>query len=479
MAPSRTWPGPRPTRIADPTQRVQFRGFSLLPPNGPGWMAAPPIPTQPAPSYLVAFFGKEAENRGARNVHTVAASVFTWDVGSKTFDTPADFLHFEEAESDHAVGAQVSPRHRVLDSKTELDASLGPKCIKYDYNIEDTGVPSAPGSPFILTMHGYRCVHPKWPRYLIDVGYSERYLNGEQPFPLEAEVAPFLKSLTFTDDRPLFVTTIAVGNGPQGVVVAHGGVWVAYGDDGVVRIDPATNQIAAKIQVGRDPVGITSGFGNIWVANRADGTVSRIDPATNRVATTVKVGGNPLNIAAGVGSIWVTDMATGQVVRLDPATNRPIARIPVGPEPNCIVVDSSAVWVTLYHEARLVRIDPSANAVVASIPVPRGAGAMAVGPDSLWIANQYDGMVTRVDPRTLSVLATIPLQTRLSGIVVSPDAVWVTRYDEASISRIDPRTNQPVGRPIAVGVRPVLMTFDDGSFWVTNAFSASVSRVDL
>ena len=45
-------------RIADPTQRMQFRGFSLLPPNGSGWMAAPPIPTNPSPVYLVATFGK-------------------------------------------------------------------------------------------------------------------------------------------------------------------------------------------------------------------------------------------------------------------------------------------------------------------------------------------------------------------------------------------------------------------------------------
>jgi YVTN family beta-propeller protein len=426
----------------------------------------------------VATFGKEPD-RHSQNVHTVAASVLTWDVGSKTFDTPSDFLHYEEAEANSAIGLQVSSRHRVLDSKTAPDKSLGPKCVKYDYTVEDTGVPSSPGSPFILAMHGYRCVHPKWPRYLIDVSYSERYLNGEQPFHIEAEVAPFLGSLTFADDRPLFVTTIPVGNGPQGVVAAFGGIWVAYGDDGVVRIDPATNQVAAKIKVGRDPVGVAAGSGSIWVANRADGTVSRIDPATNQVAATVSVGGNPLTLAAGDASIWATNVASGEVVRIDPATNRAVVRIAVGPEPNCLAVDSTAVWVTLWHEAKLMRIDPATNRVVASIPVPRGAGDVALGHDSVWVANQYDGMVTRVDPRTNGVLATIALQTRPSGIAVAPDFLWVTRYDESSIFRIDPRTNQPVGRPIAVGVQPVLMTFSDGAFWVTNNFSGSVSRVDL
>src|SRR6267142_3305566 len=145
--PSRTWPGPRPMRIEDPSQRAQFRGFSLLPPNGPGWMAAPPLPTAPGPVYLVQAFGKEPDRRSA-NVHTVAASILTWDVGSRTFESPRAFLEYEEAETQSAIGFQVSARHQVLDAKTMLDDLLGPKCVKYDYTVEDTGVPSAPGSPF-------------------------------------------------------------------------------------------------------------------------------------------------------------------------------------------------------------------------------------------------------------------------------------------------------------------------------------------
>jgi virginiamycin B lyase len=486
VAPSRTWPAPGPMRLEDPTQQLQYRGFSLLPPDGPGWFAIPSPPTQPGPVYLVAAFAKEPVNAGAKNVHTVGATISTWDVGSKRFDSPAAFLQFEEAGVAAAVNAQCSPRHRVLASKVALDDSLGPNCIRYDQSVEDTGVSAAPGSPFILEMHGYRCLHPKWPRYVIDVGYSERYPSGEPSFRIEGEVAPFLKSLSFANDRPLFVTTIAIGAGPQGVVAGAGSIWVAYGDDHVARIDANTNQVAAKIQVGRDPVGITFASGSVWVANRGDGTVARIDPGTNQVSATVAVGGQPFMIAAGAGSVWVTNSASGEVTRIDPATNRIVARTAVGPEPSNIIVDSTAAWVTLWRQAKLVRIDPSTSLVVASIPVPRGAGDIAVGEGSVWVASQYEGMVARVDPRTNQVLATIPLQTRPSGIAVGPDAarikqnaVWVTRYDEASISRIDPRTNQPIGRPIAVGVRPVSMIFAEDAFWVSNAFSASVSRVDL
>src|SRR5205814_6295293 len=57
-ASSRTWPGSQPVRITDPTRRIQFRGFSVLPPTGPGWFAMPPVPADPAPIYLVARFAK-------------------------------------------------------------------------------------------------------------------------------------------------------------------------------------------------------------------------------------------------------------------------------------------------------------------------------------------------------------------------------------------------------------------------------------
>ena len=205
-ASSRTWPGSQPVRITDPTRRIQFRGFSVLPPTGPGWFAMPPVPADPAPIYLVARFAKVVDHADTPDVHTTEAEVHIWDVGWRLFAGADDFLQFEKEQAERLADSYVDGRHRVLAKSTMLDTILGAQCVKYEFGVENI-VPDAPGKSVTLEVRGYRCLHPRWPQYLIDVSYSERYVAGEHAFHLDSsEVAPFLKSLSFTDDRPLFVT---------------------------------------------------------------------------------------------------------------------------------------------------------------------------------------------------------------------------------------------------------------------------------
>ena len=71
------------------------------------------------------------------------------------------------------------------------------------------------------------------------------------------------------------IASIAVRS-PIDLVEAFGSVWAAaLTDDSVVRIDPGTTEIVARIPVGISPDGITAGFGAIWAVNQAEGTVSR------------------------------------------------------------------------------------------------------------------------------------------------------------------------------------------------------------
>ena len=107
--------------------------------------------------------------------------------------------------------------------------------------------------------------------------------------------------------RPGLPTPIPVGNGPTGIAVGEGGVWVAYSlDDKVARIDPATQSVTNTIAVGRSPAGVAVGAGSVWVANSGDGTVTRIDPRTNKVQATITVGGSPQAITIADGRAWVT-----------------------------------------------------------------------------------------------------------------------------------------------------------------------------
>jgi len=476
---TRNWPV-RPEAIEDPTQRLVFRGFSVLPPQGPSWVIAPPFPARPGNLTVDVAFGRKPDRAPERGplLHTVVATVQTIDAGPRKFADAAALGEFVKTDLVASLNEEPQSRFKVLSVETSEAPLAGALCVAYRARVEDTGVPWAKGRRFLLDVQGRRCRHPRWPRFLVDVNASQRYPDGDTPFALDTEEAPYLAGLEFTGERPLFVTNIRVGPGPQQLVAAAGSIWVAYGDHGVARIDPRTNEVVAQITVGKDPIGIAFAGGTIWTANRKDGTLSRIDPATNTVVGTVKVGGAPFTLATAAGSVWMTDEDAGTLVRLEPSSGRVLARIPVGESPANAVATDDAVWVPLYPRDRLVRVDPRTDAVVTSFAVPGSPGVIGEGAGSIWVAGQREGEVGRVDPATNKVVAVIPVFARPSAIASDGEAIWISGYNESTLFRIDPRTNQRVGRKVSVGPGPTLMIHADGALWVGCAMSDVVSRVD-
>jgi virginiamycin B lyase len=479
-APPRASPGPRLRTLSEPRQRFEFHGFSVLPPLGPNWVVIPSFPSPPGISILIAFGRRPDRPPGKRpeDLRTLIAAVATSKMEAPV-RTPEEFLLQEEGRTALVIGAQVGPRHRVVSLSTSLDGKLGPSCVRYDYRVEDTGVPQFPGTPFFLDFHGYRCPHPKWPRYVVDVGYSERYLSSLSALAPEAELTPFLESLALTDGRPSYVATIPIGRGPQALAIAGGSVWVAYGDDGLARIDPAKDAVIARVKVGRDPVGVVTGPDGVWVANREDGTISLVDPGTNAVVKTIAVGPKPLLLATDGRSIWIADGGLPGVVRVEEGAKPIVTRIPFGKEPAAVVVAAGAVWVTDYQEDNLLRLDPATGRVGLSVKVGQAPAYVVYGEGSLWVANQHDQTVMRIDPDSGRIVATIPLRTRPTGMALCQGSLWVANFDEGDVSRIDVGSNRVSGEPIPVGRRPVLMLCGPDALWVSNAFGDTVSRIDL
>jgi hypothetical protein len=65
--------------------------------------------------------------------------------------------------------------------------------------------------------------------------------------------------------------TIRVGNAPYNLAAGFGSVWVTV-SGGLVRLDPATGAVVARISVGNRPWGVAVGEGAVWVGNWTDGT---------------------------------------------------------------------------------------------------------------------------------------------------------------------------------------------------------------
>lgn len=205
--------GPQLIPVTDPTQRLEFGGLSILPPQGDNWFMAPPALRKQQGSDMIVLFGKLSPSKtpvadafwaGYRmgggslltppsKPHTVLAWVrggrIPFSAGSRAelLQKMAQVWYFEQTARNQPVSVTIAP-----------DRTLAPDCVRYDGTVEDRGVPGYPGSVYIMDMHGFVCLHPDLPDAAIDIQYSQRRLQEDPPLALEAEGEPFVKSLLFT-----------------------------------------------------------------------------------------------------------------------------------------------------------------------------------------------------------------------------------------------------------------------------------------
>jgi hypothetical protein len=227
-----------------------------------------------------------------------------------------------------------------------------------------------------------------------------------------------------------------------GLAAGSGAVWASVHGVGVLRIDPASAKVIARIPVMTEaPVAV--GADAVWVAccgaetRRSDGRLSRIDPATNRIVATIGLHGLPDAVGAGISGVWVRG-ALGPVWHIDPATNRVVGRVRVpeglGGQWGSVLVGGDAVWVGDPSYGRVVQIDPATQRL-ADDPLQarwRDLGQTADG--TVWSG----GVALR--PGRLSRVAALP--GRYGSDVVAqatgPATVWIAT-DTAVLVRLDPR----------------------------------------
>jgi DNA-binding beta-propeller fold protein YncE len=271
--------------------------------------------------------------------------------------------------------------------------------------------------------------------------------------------------------------TIGVGGAPSSLAVTEDAVWASLGMGGIVRIDPATNRVVARVEpdatvialavgfgslwavdvlgdrllridqatnevvastrVGGLPSGVAVGFGSVWVANQLDSTVTRIDPGSGRVLSTTRLDWGELwpgGITAGPGGIWVVTGGGNEVSRIDPTTAKVDLRLPVGRARSLATVGET-LWVGLANERRLLRIDARGMSLVRR-PGPRanGFGPELAGGSALSLA--VPGHVARLRPAASLRLARA---THVSAITTAAGDVWIAEQDAERVLRIDVR----------------------------------------
>jgi virginiamycin B lyase len=284
------------------------------------------------------------------------------------------------------------------------------------------------------------------------------------------------------------VARIKVPVGPGWLETGFGSLWVSKSrSKRVLRIDPATNQIVARIPVGSDPeLGIGVGLGFVWIADTKDHSITQIDPQTNRVVRTipVNVGDDPEgSIGVGEGSIWVltseggTD--SGTLTRIDAESGEVRTNITVRPKSHAAIVAFNSVWVTSTGSNTVSRIDPTLNTVMAEIPVHSLPRFLIASEDSVWVLSQGDGSLIRVDPSNNRVAAVIEMGVPGPGgdLSVGENYVWVSA-ERVPLSQIDPQKNRLV-RQFVGGRKDDTMRVGFGSAWVLDERHGEIWRIDL
>lgn len=288
------------------------------------------------------------------------------------------------------------------------------------------------------------------------------------------------------DSLPV-VARIPVPARPDWLAIGFGSVWVVdYRPPSLVRIDPATNQVAASIPLsGKACLGIAVTDTALWVADCEHHVVAQIDPAKNAVSRTLTVDfkvDDEGSFVAVAGSLWlfVTDStaASSTLIRANEQTGAIEKRIFVGPGSYVVVGDSTALWVSSTLGAEVMRVDPRKSAVVASVPVTPRPKFLTVGAGGVWVLHQRTGSVSLIDPDSNEFAASVPanVPTPWGDIATGAGAVWVS-VDGTPVTRIDPAT-RAVTHQFAGGSGADAIRFGFGSLWISDHDHGEVWRIE-
>src|SRR6266540_3176601 len=209
--------------------------------------------------------------------------------------------------------------------------------------------------------------------------------------------------VTATVELPASATLVTSGRLTpiRGLAASAAGdaIWVSVANSaaGLVRIDAASARVVATLPVvGVGPAAVSSSgsAAGVWVVCCGGETflgpsrLVRVDPVSNRVVAKVTIphglSGTRGSVLVGHDAVWVSDPASRTVVRIDPRSNRVAGRTEVGGSPLAATAEGTVLAASggrvLGLGRRTVR-----SAQVEGL-IGDYATALAVVGDTIWVA---------------------------------------------------------------------------------------------
>ena len=171
--------------------------------------------------------------------------------------------------------------------------------------------------------------------------------------------APGGRLLRIDPRRKRVVADIALPVAPVAIAADSSAAWVATARGQILMVSGKRNRVAAPIEAG-GPLGfgqtIAVGSTGVWLADPFDEQIVRIDPRTRRVMARIPAGAVTTLSVTG-DDVWA--LSSLGLVRVDPARDR-VAAIEPGADlrrARLLAADAGAVWTAGWSSVS--RIDPA------------------------------------------------------------------------------------------------------------------------
>jgi DNA-binding beta-propeller fold protein YncE len=285
---------------------------------------------------------------------------------------------------------------------------------------------------------------------------------------------------------PKVTARVTVGRRPNSVAVGKGMVFVTnFRNKRVTLID----EKAAKLRRPRPTVGVggvaaTAGLGAVWVAVTREHALVKLDPATGKLLARIALPLAPTAVTVGPKGVWVgmltaTPGTPDVLAKVDPGTRTVVATRPVPEGIVDLVETPTAIWIVHRLSATLGRFDLASQAFVRRVVVGENRlGSATYGAGAVWVVSPQEDTVTRIDDRTGKKVAS-GVGRRPTGIAAHGSQIWVTSFIDHTITRIDPRTSRPIGHAVPVPLNPYALAITRDSVWVTAVGRGEVARVRI
>lgn len=298
-------------------------------------------------------------------------------------------------------------------------------------------------------------------------------LTLETPTPMVSEAAqPDLELWTYNrldqkliglDPRTFELKNELILDGtPGGLAVTEQGAWVLdVTSDRILRIDPATNSVAAILLVpGFKLRSIAAGEGAVWVgveevplegaaAATPLGGVLRLNPENDEISQYIETSAPVTDIAFRPGEVWIVSTSEGfnTLSQIDPLSNVVTTRgdSSIWYETSRITANKFGLWLLNTTAPNTVQqIDLTSGNLLSATKLDRVPGTardIVASPDAVWVLMD-NGTVARFDPQRLEVYSIIPVASYVDEIFSQSGAIYISSQFEGKVFRVDIAQNR-------------------------------------